>query len=261
MSELRKPPVAAATDTLRGPPRVRRRLAALDGRPLNFDRAELAGARAGDSSRVGWKVDDLREALPVEVRGPPSPGGSWELARTLIDGYEFADPSIVRAYYDPARPLLGREMLLRLRAVGLFQVFVGVRVLAVIDETVRCDGREARVWGWRYGTLEGHLERGEMSWEVWKWLDSGEVEFRVHAISRPAPIANPLIKLGFRLLGSHERVVFLRSTRERMRRFVERGLAAGGATPIEALAAGLTARALPHAESPPPAPAPERRSR
>ena len=34
------------------------------------------------------------------------------------------------------------------------------------------DGRPVRVWGWPYRTLEGHIEQGEMSWEVWKWLDT-----------------------------------------------------------------------------------------
>lgn len=71
-------------------------------------------------------------------------------------------------------------------------MYVGVRVLEVVDERRELDGRTGHVWGWRYGTLEGHVEQGEMSWEVWKWHDSGEVEFRVHAISREAPIRDPL---------------------------------------------------------------------
>ncbi len=231
---------------LLGPPRVRRRLRALSGRSLNFDRVALAG-----SPGAGWNRDDLREPLATEAPGAPLRDGGWEIARRLIDGYEFADPSIVRAYYDSEQPLAGRDMLLRLRALGCFQVFVGVRVLEVIDETREQDGRPARVWGWTYGTLEGHVERGEMSWEVWKWLDTGEVEFRVHAISCAARIANPLIRLGFRLLGPHERRVFLRSTRERMRRFVELGLAPAGASSLDESAAKLNARPLPGAEVPP----------
>ena len=30
-----------------------------------------------------------------------------------------------------------------------------------------------------------------MHYEVWKWLDSGEVEFRLHAYSRRAGAARP----------------------------------------------------------------------
>lgn len=83
-----------------------------------------------------------------------------------------------------------------------------------------------------------------MDWEVWKWIDDGAVEFRVHAVSRTAPIRNPIVRLGFALLEPHERAVFLNSTKQRMRRFVE--LARDGETqeaqPIQAAAADLTAR-------------------
>ena len=58
----------------------------------------------------------------------PIDGGSWQIAQRLMSGYEFADPSIVRAYYDPAIPLEQRDMLLRLRALGVAHLFVGVRV-------------------------------------------------------------------------------------------------------------------------------------
>jgi uncharacterized protein (UPF0548 family) len=94
----------------------------------------------------------------------------------------------------------------------------------VYDETVERDGRQARVWGWNYRTLSGHLEMGQMSWEVWKWLADGQVEFRVHSVSRPAPIRNPIVGFGFHLLRGHERRAFLDSTRERMRTFTELAL-------------------------------------
>ena len=35
-------------------------------------------------------------------------------------------------------------------------------------------GRPVRIWGWSYRTLQGHLEMGQMDYEVWKWLDDGE---------------------------------------------------------------------------------------
>ena len=40
-----------------------------------------------------------------------------------------------------------------------------------------------------------------MDYEVRKWLDSGGVEFRIHAFSRPAHIPNLVIRLGFRVFG------------------------------------------------------------
>jgi uncharacterized protein (UPF0548 family) len=229
-----------AAEALAGPPHVRRKLAELAGRPVNFDPAALERA----DPREGWKVTDLCQPLVPEPPGMPVRDGSWEIARRLMWGYEFADPSIVRAYYDPGVPLQGRNMLLKLQAFGLFRLYVGVRVVDVYERTSRLDGRTARVWGWAYRTLQGHVEMGQMAWEVWKWVQDGQVEFRVHAVSRTAPIRNPVVRLGFALLEPHERAVFLNSTKERMRRFVE--LAHDGGPqrgePIQTTAAELTAR-------------------
>jgi uncharacterized protein (UPF0548 family) len=114
-------------------------------------------------------------------------------------------------------------MLLELRFLGL-RFPVGVRVTNVYEETRAADGGEVAVWGWSYATLEGHLEQGEMSWEVRKRLDTGAVEFRIRSYSRRAPIANPLVRLGFRLFGRREQLRFIGRTSERMRRLVEEGI-------------------------------------
>jgi hypothetical protein len=55
-----------------------------------------------------------------------------------------------------------------------------------------------------------------MDYEVWKWLDTGAVEFRVHVVSRPGRIPNPIIRLGFRLFGRRKQVRFARRSCERM---------------------------------------------
>jgi uncharacterized protein (UPF0548 family) len=195
-------------------------LASLAGRPVNYDPNGLDLANPPG----GWTVDDRLQSLPPEPPGEPVAGGSWETAARLIRGYEFADPSIVRARYDPDAPLLGRDMLLELRALGLVSVYVGVRVCEVWDGNKERDGRRARVFGWAYRTLEGHVEQGEMGWQVWKWLDTGEVEFRARAVSRTAPIANPVIWAGFHLLRRYERRLYLGSTDRRMRELTARAL-------------------------------------
>lgn len=217
--------------------RKRRALAALSHSQLNFDRS-----RQRDFTRAnGWYVDDRRQALPAEPAGPPVPGGTWDVARRLMRGYEFADPSIVRASYDPEASLEGRNMLLELRFWRL-RFLVGVRVMEVYDETRTLDGRDAHVWGWSYATLEGHLEMGEMFWEVRKWLDTGEVEFTIHAYSRPADVSNPLIRFGFRLFGRRVQLRFLRMTCERMRRLTEEATRAGtGEDSVRRVAEEVTA--------------------
>lgn len=228
-----------ADERLLGPPGVRRKLAALAHAEVNFDLARLKDATPAG----GWEINDLCQPLAAEPPGMPVKGGSWETARRLMRGYEFANPSIVRAFYDPAKPLAQRDMLLKLQALGLVHLFVGVRVGDVYEQSRERGGRPARVSGWNYRTLEGHVEMGQMGWEVWKWLDSGEVEFRVHAVSRPAHISNPFVRIGFRLVRGYERGLFLQSTKRRMRQLTELALQAEqSAEPIRAAAAELTAR-------------------
>ncbi|HLY49261.1 MAG TPA: DUF1990 family protein [Solirubrobacteraceae bacterium] len=225
--------------SLLGSPALRRRLAALPDKSLNFDPASLVDA----SPANGWMVTDLCQPLPAEPPGPPVDGGSWQIARRLMRGYEFADPSIVRAYYDPEAPLEGRNMLLKLQALGVAHVYVGVRVNEVYEVERELEGERVCVWGWNYRTLEGHLEMGQMDWEVWKWLRDGRVEFHVHAVARVAHIHNPIIRLGFHLLRHRERQAFLDSTKRRMLTFTEMALSRDGShEQIRDAAATLTAR-------------------
>ncbi len=203
-------------------PRAQRALARLSERPLNFDPAELRDVgRAGSDS--GWKIDDYRQELPAEPPGEPVPGGSFEIARRLMRDYAFADPAMVRAVYDPAGDLADRNMLLQVR-FGPLRLFFGCRVGTVTDETRMVGGRTVRVWGWSYGTLAGHVERGRMEYAVWKWLDDGAVEFRIHVVSRRAKVRNPIIRLGFGLVGRREQVRFARRACERMGELVAREL-------------------------------------
>jgi uncharacterized protein (UPF0548 family) len=191
-------------------------LAELRRRPLNFDPARLQElVRAG-----GWHVDDLRRPLPPEPPGEPVAGGTWQRTRVLMNAYQVADPALVRATYDENAPFEGRDMLLTLSYLGL-RFRCGVRVGEVYDTDREEDGRSARVYGWNYRTLEGHFEQGEMAYEVWKWRDTGEVEFHIHAVSRPADSGPPLLRLGFRLFGRRPQLRFYRRALERMAELVE----------------------------------------
>jgi Domain of unknown function (DUF1990) len=162
----------------------------------------------------GWQRDAYRQPLASEQPGPPQPGGSWETAAALSRSYAFADPALVEARYDPRVPLERRDMLLILHALGA-RIFAGVRVGGAGEHTRTEGGRDAHVFFWNYRTLVGHVEAGQRDFEVWKWLDSGEVEFRTHAVSRPAD-ANAIVGLGFRLLGRHKQVEFGRRACRRM---------------------------------------------
>ena len=199
------------------PSGIARRLAALAERPVNFD------PYAPHPESDGWRIDEYRAALPSEAPGPPADGGPFQIAQTLLRDYQVADPRMVRAHYDQDAPLEGRNMLLELHFL-VFRTFGGCRVGPVTDERREVDGRPVQVWGWPYRTLEGHIEQGEMAWEVWKWLDTGEVQFRVHSYSRMVGSKNPLTVAGVWLFGQRARRRYLTSACRRMRDLTEQGL-------------------------------------
>jgi uncharacterized protein (UPF0548 family) len=218
-------------------PRAKRILDALHQKSLNFS-LERRNELTADE---GWHLDNYRQPLQAEAPGDPVVSGTFEVARRLMRDYEFADPAIVRAVYYPDRPLEERDMLLEARFWGL-RFHLGVRIGGVVDETRCIEGREVRVWGWNYRTLQGHLEMGQMDFEVWKWLDSGEVEFRIAALSRAAEIRNPLVRFGFRLFGRREQVKFARHACERMARLTAAALAEGGAGEVPPTGQGVQLR-------------------
>lgn len=190
--------------------RSRRALAALADRSLNFDPS------GEHTAQQGWHVDEVVRELPKEPSGDPVPGGSWETARRLMVGYEVADPDIVRATHREDVPLAGRDMLLQIRFAGIFRFRVGVRIDSDYDETRTIDGREVRVFGWDYSTLHGHFEAGRLHYEVWKWLDTGTVEFQLRAYSRMAPAGPIVLRLGYRLLGRSRQLEFYRQAARRV---------------------------------------------
>jgi uncharacterized protein (UPF0548 family) len=201
---------------LRQPSDPRAALAELRARKLNFDPSR----QSEYTPENGWYADDVRRTLPSEPPGDPLPAGSWNTARRIARDYDFADRSIVEGVFDRSKPLEDRTMLLVLRFHAL-RIHVGVRVGDVYNENRELDGRSGRLFGWNYRTLEGHVEKGQMDWQVWKFPDSGEVLFRIRSFSRPAGGGNFLVRTGFQLVGRREQLRFLKLTAERMARLTE----------------------------------------
>jgi uncharacterized protein (UPF0548 family) len=200
-------------ERLLGYPGEPRTVEDLRGRSYNFEPARLRELIAEEH----WHHDDRRQALPGEPPGDPVPGGTFERAVALLRDYAFAEGSAVRAIFAQDAPLQGRDMLLVGRFLGL-DFGLGVRVFEVVDERRTEEDRPVQVWGWSYRTLRGHLERGQMTYEVRKWLDSGAVEFRIAAVSHRAPVGNRLVRVGFGLLGRREQLKFYDHTCEVMAR-------------------------------------------
>jgi len=201
-------------------------LADLTSRRVNFDRAEPG---------ANWHDDLRRTSLPPERPGLPASGGSWQIARRLIETYEVACPHLIRGVYRASDPLCGRDMLLEGRFHGL-HFHMGVRVTDVIDQT-RDDG--SRIWGWSYETLEGHLEKGRMTYAVVKTPETGTVEFVTHAVSHRSPELGPVLGLGWRLFGRRSQLRFYAGCAQRMQRIVALVLAGRAELPTPVVVDGL----------------------
>ena len=185
---------------------------------VNYDQAH-APESGFEAAEGHWHVDSGTTRLGREGPGPPELGGLWETACRLVGEYEFADARILRGVYRRDSALLGRNMLLEGRFFGL-RFYFGVRVTGVIDEERDAGDGPERVWGWCYQTLEGHLEQGRLSYEVIKHLTTGQVAFRVAGYSRPAPIGNPIVRLGFFLFGRWTQRRFYRNIQVRITELV-----------------------------------------
>jgi uncharacterized protein (UPF0548 family) len=184
----------------------------LHTREVNFEPVGWERAAADPA----WHADRHHTPLPGEAPGEPQPGGPFEIARDLLHSYEVADPTLVRAVYDAASPLEGRDLLLVGRFYGL-RFPMGVRIGGVVDGVDELDGAPVHRFAWHYRTLDGHLERGQMDYEVVKYLEDGRVEFRMAAYSQRGPIRNPIVRAGFALFGRRTQLRFYARASQRMR--------------------------------------------
>lgn len=175
------------------------------------------------TTATGWQLDDYGTDLPAEPPGPPVPGGSWESAREVLLNYTFPPPDLITGIFVPEQPLAERVMLLRGRFL-FFTFWFGVRVGGVTDEQRPTPDGPEQVWGYNYRTLEGHFEKGEITFTVHKNLQTGRVQFRVKAYSQPDRIQNLFYRIGFKIFGRMLQRKFARESLRRMREQVQERL-------------------------------------
>jgi uncharacterized protein (UPF0548 family) len=213
-------------------------LSDLAARPVNFDVAVDQM-----TEEHGWTVDGAEEMLGYEAPGPPVPDGVFERARQGLINYDFSDPRIVEGHFDPACDFIGREMLLEIKAFGLHYLG-GVRVHSVRNDQ---DGRQS-VFGFRYDTLQGHIERGYEWFLLTKNHETGEVRCKIEAHWLLGDFPNWWSRLGFKLIGERFRTRWRHNAPERLRELVKK--------PIEkpvAVPGGLAHRGDPKPEPTEPA--------
>lgn len=175
---------------------------------------------------AGWHVDAREAPLPSEDPGPPVNDGPFAAACAILAQYKFPPARLIRGRFDPAAPLANRAMLLTARY--LWMTFeLPVRVSRVIDITR--EGRDGTeyAWGYSYQTLAGHLERGEITFEIVKQITTGAVAFRIHSFSQSGHIANLIYRIGFRLVGRRLQRRFAEESLKNMQLLVGARVAAG----------------------------------
>ncbi|WP_201983984.1 DUF1990 domain-containing protein [Hymenobacter rubidus] len=199
----------------------RARLDAYTNAKVNYDFSR----QSEYTSATGWRLDDYATDLPAETPGPPEAADSFAAAQDVLRRYAFPPPDLITGIFNPDGPLENRIMVLRAQFL-FFKFYFGVRVSEVTDEQARDtpNGPE-RVWGYGYRTLEGHFERGQIDFTIHKNLNSGAVQFRIHAVSQPGRIRNPFYWVGFKLFGRRLQRKFARESLRRMKELVAAKLA------------------------------------
>jgi uncharacterized protein (UPF0548 family) len=146
---------------------------------------------------AGWHQYHSESVVGHENPGTPATDGPFQRGCTVVTSYEFSDPRIVIGHFDPDVPLEGRNMLLEIRAFRSLHYLSAVRVNAVKSEST--DHYSA--CGFRYDTLEGHIERGFEWFVLTKDHTSGEIRFRIEAAWRPGDFPNAWSRIGFAVVG------------------------------------------------------------
>jgi uncharacterized protein (UPF0548 family) len=180
----------------------------LKDRPVNFDEPLEAM-----TVEHGWTIDGDRTGLGTEPQGSPLSDGPFARARQAIINYDFSDPRIVVGHFDPDTPLVGRNMLLELKVLG-WRFLSGVRVREVRDEVEH----GTTLFGFRYDTLEGHIERGFEWFLLTKDHETGDIQFRIEAHWRLGDFPTWWSRVGFLVIGEHYRRVWRHRAPERIRR-------------------------------------------
>ena len=185
---------------------LRSYLAELRDAPPNFDEAPERMTAAN-----GWTVDGDDRVIGHEEPGPPTPDGLFARARLAVTNYDFSDPRIVVGHFDPGVPLRDRDMLLEMRVLG-FRFLSGCRVSAVRDEA----SEQRTSFGYRYDTLQGHIEQGFEWFLLSKNHESGEIRFRIEAHWRMGDFPSWWSRIGFMVIGERYRSLWRRRAVRRL---------------------------------------------
>jgi uncharacterized membrane protein/uncharacterized protein (UPF0548 family) len=166
----------------------------------------------------GWSQVESQAVIARERKGPPREGDAFFKLKEAIVRLGFSDPRIVRGHFNAETPLLGRPVMLELRPPGV-RYLCPVRVGAV-----RSEGDEQQtVFGFRFDTLEGHLECGREWFMLSKDHASGELRFHIKARWREGEFPNWWSALGFEFIGRRYQRAWHHLCHQRLRELLSAG--------------------------------------
>jgi uncharacterized protein (UPF0548 family) len=199
--------------------------------PTDVEIESLIARQAGAS----WSYDDLqatRDGSPPRRKGwitdrhrvqLGAGQAAFEAAAEAIRTWRMFPPEMTRVYWPTLEATPGTVVAVRYfaRPFRVWMVFPA-RVVYTIDDEVESERGPARRFGFAYGTLPDHPERGEERFLVeWNRADD-QVEYELLAYSRPA---HWLARLGF-WYARYEQARFRRLSGLAMQRAVAESLAA-----------------------------------
>jgi uncharacterized protein (UPF0548 family) len=200
------------------------RLERLHGLPVNFhaEQSEM-------TPELGWNHYRSEAVIAHEPPGPPLDSGPFHRAELAVANYQFSDPDVVIGHFDASSRLLGRRMLLEMKAIRVLHYLAGVVISAVRYEEQ--DGRQT--FGFRYDTLDGHIERGSEWFILSKDLETGQIRFEIEAAWLPGQFPNWWSRVGFHYLGPSYQRRWHHEAHGRISHIARGGLSAAG--PVDEL--------------------------
>ena len=159
-------------------------LRAQRGAPFSYE--EVGASREGAKEPAGYAVDHNRARLG---------GGEGMFGRAVaaLRAWKMLDVGWIRIL-PPGAPIeVGTTVAVLARHHGL-RSLNACRIVYLVDE----DDGDARRYGFAYGTLPEHSERGEERFTVEWHRDDNSVHYDLYAFSRPnhllAKIGHPLAR-------------------------------------------------------------------
>ncbi len=162
---LSKPPASFIETFLRGLSR------------LEYSYAEVGTTRSGTHPRY-FNSDSAEGVVGSGQR-------DFEQAKTALSAFHMFPAPWTEVFREGHAIAAGQNVAVLIRHLGFWSLNPA-RIIYLIDEPAR--------FGFAYGTLSGHAERGEELFVCAIDSDTGDVRYKITAFSRPA---SPLAMLGY----------------------------------------------------------------